>query len=218
MSKKHYIIDPGHGGLIDGIYQTAPNYKEDEPKTWKKMWIHDGVPFYEGVYNRLIADKLCAMLTLAEYDHTLLVPSNADVSLHDRVTRVNDMVRKNPDTNFVLISIHGNAAGGSVRTAKGDEVWTSKGETESDRLAANFMAGYADVTGRKVRKDTRDGDVDKEANFYILKKTICPAFLTENGFFDNPVEAAFMMTEGVDVFAKAHMAGIRKIEAHTYKY
>ena len=80
------------------------------------------------------------------------------------------------------------------------------------------MAGYQKVTERKVRRDTSDGDIDKEANFYILKKTICPAFLTENGFFDNPVEASFMMTEGVDVFADAHMAGIRKIEAHTYEY
>ena len=30
-----------------------------------------------------------------------------------------------------------------------------------------------------------DGDIDKESQFYVLRKTVCPAVLIENLFFDN---------------------------------
>ena len=37
----------------------------------------------------------------------------------------------------------------------------------------------------KYRLDYSDGDVDKEANFYVLRKTKMPAVLLEMWFFDN---------------------------------
>ena len=40
---------------------------------------------------------------------------------------------------------------------------------------------YQDI---KLRQDTSDGDPDKEADFYILKHTKCPAVLAELLFMD----------------------------------
>lgn len=213
MSKLHYIIDAGHGGMLGDKYSTAPNYNPKNPKTWKKMWIHNGVPFYEGVYNRKIVGKLEKKLIKGNISHTVLVRENEDISLKERVNRINQMLKENPKTKFCVISIHGNAAGGNIRTAVGDEIWTSVGETKSDDYASNFGLEYSKVLSRKFRKDTSDGDLDKESNFYILRYTKCPAFLTENGFFDNPKEAEFMSSEeGIEQYALAHYNGIIGIE------
>ncbi len=48
----------------------------------------------------------------------------------------------------------------------------------------------------RLRKDTRDGDLDKEANFTVLHKTIMPAVLTENFFMDTERECKeYLMTK-----------------------
>jgi N-acetylmuramoyl-L-alanine amidase len=217
MSKFNYIIDNGHGGVIDGIYQTAPNYDKDNPKTWRKMWVHNDIPIFEGEFNRLVAERLCHKLDVGCIDNFLLVHEKEDIGLQERVERVNNLCVKHDKRNipYILISIHGNAGGGL-----GDEIWTSVGETKSDNFVSKFSEGYRSVlSDRKFRKDMSDGDIDKESNFYILKHTVCPAFLTENGFFDNEEEANFMMSEeGIEAFAEAHYQGIKKIEQYTSIY
>ena len=40
-----------------------------------------------------------------------------------------------------------------------------------------------------------DGDQDREANFYILTKTRCPAVLLENYFYDNREECTWLLLE-----------------------
>lgn len=214
MSKFNYIIDAGHGGVIDGVYQTAPNYDKNNKNTWRKMWIHNDEPFYEGQFNRKVAKRLIEKLEAACIDFFELVPELEDVELQKRVNRVNGLCVKSPNT-YILISIHSNAGGGI-----GDEIWTSKGETKSDNFVSKFAEGYRNVLiERKFRKDLSDGDVDKEANFYILKHTICPAFLTENGFFDNPTEIKLLNSDyGIELFAEAHFQGIKKIEQYTSEY
>lgn len=214
MSKFNYIIDNGHGGLIGDVYQTAPNWDINDKSTWRKMWVHNNEPFYEGVFNRKVANRLAAKLQKDCIDHVMLVHENEDISLPGRVERVNKLCVENPNT-YILISIHSNAGGGV-----GDEIWTSKGETKSDNFASKFSEGYKSVLiDRKFRRDLSDGDIDKEANFYILKHTICPAFLTENGFFDNITEWKLLKSdEGVEIFAEAHYQGIKRIENYTSAY
>ena len=204
MSKRHYLIDARHGGIVKGEYTTAP----------KKMFkFDDGFTVYEGVFNRDVATHLVELLKKDCIDHTLVVTENEDIPLKERVERINNIVKDQPN-KYVLISIHGNAGGG-----RGDEIWTSVGETESDRLVEKFSIGYRNVMdgyNRPFRTDTSDGDIDKESNFYILRKTLCPAFLTENGFFDNRQDAEFMVSkEGAMAFAMAHYKGIKKIEDYT---
>ena len=63
-----------------------------------------------------------------------------------------------------------------------------------------------------MRKDTSDGDPDKESNFYVLVNTAMPAILSENFFMTNERECkTLLMTEsGREI--KIHIEMINKIE------
>ena len=203
-SKRKYVLDPGHGGMIKGEYVTAP----------KKMHtFSDGFVFHEGVFNRRVVSVLADMLALANIDYTVVVTEQKDISLTDRVIRANNIHNNHGDC--VYISIHANAGGG-----KGFEVFTSKGQTESDRLATIMYNQFVDeFPDNTARHDNSDGDPDKEANFYVLRQTKCSAMLLECGFMDNRKEAEWMSSaEGVRDIAKAIFNGIKRIENYTYKY
>lgn len=63
----------------------------------------------------------------------------------------------------------------------------------------------------KIRKDMSDGDPDKESQFYILRKTKCPAVLTENLFQDNQEDVEFLLSEaGKRAIVDLHVKGICK--------
>ena len=204
---KTVILDNGHGGLIKGKYTTCPNHTSN-PKTWKKMHIHYGKPIYEGVFNRKVVDMIAEILFEKEINFHVLVPENKDISLKERVKRINEIVEKEGNDCY-LVSIHGNAFNSE---AYGYEVFTSRGQNESDLLAEVFFQEMkAMFPDKKMRTDKSDGDSDKEANFYIFKCK-CPSVLTENFFFDNPVDARMMMSkEGIEKLAQAHVNAIIKI-------
>jgi N-acetylmuramoyl-L-alanine amidase len=64
-----------------------------------------------------------------------------------------------------------------------------------------------------MRKDTRDGDYDKESNFYVLKNTAMPAILSENFFMTNEAECRLLMSDvGRDRIAKIHFEMIQELE------
>ena len=46
---------------------------------------------------------------------------------------------------------------------------------------------------KRFRTDKSDGDLDKEARFYVLTKTNCPAVLNEVGFMDNLIDAKLLI-------------------------
>ena len=60
-----------------------------------------------------------------------------------------------------------------------------------------------------MRSDMSDGDHDKEANFYMLRKTVMPAILIEHLFFDNYRDALLMFDE--DVIERFVEAQVRTI-------
>jgi len=204
-----WILDNGHGGIDnDGNYTTCPNWTSN-PNTWHKMHVHNGVPLYEGEFNRKVVDSIAEKLWSLSIKHEVLVYEDDDISLEDRVDRTNDLHSKLK--NCIFISIHGNAFNSR---AKGFEIFTSKGETKSDKVASIFGIKMAKAFPDKVmRWDMSDGDLDKEANFYVLKYTNCPAILTENFFFDNKEDAELMMSdEGIEKIAQAHVDAIVNIE------
>ena len=60
-----------------------------------------------------------------------------------------------------------------------------------------------------IRSDYSDGDIDFEESFYILRHTLCPAVLTENGFFTNVQEVQFLLSRaGIRAIADLHVEGI----------
>lgn len=108
----------------------------------------------------------------------------------------------------VFISLHCNASDNPQ--ANGTEIFTSRGETSADYLATCLMRQFSNTfPDIDVRSDYSDGDVDKEAGFYVLNNTNMPAVLFEIAFISNPWEEAFLSSElNQDEIAKAIARGI----------
>lgn len=163
------ILDNGHGGVIGGEYQTSG---KRSPR-WKL-----GV-LYEGMFNRWVVNRLIERLDRAEIPYYHISPELTDVPLPERVRRANAFAQADPGS--FLLSVHANAGWGT-----GFEVFTSKGQTKSDPIAETIIDHLvASCPGHKLRADTGDGDRDREADFYVLRETRCPAVLVEVAFMDS---------------------------------
>jgi len=191
------ILDNGHGGLDKGKYTTAPA---------KMHTFEDGFTIYEGHFNREIVKKLAYQLKSLGIPHHVLVPGPQDTPLAERVRVANELASKWKG-KAIYISVHGNGGGGT-----GFEVYTSKGQTKSDVVAEFYMDAMAEEFPNKAaRVDLTDGDKDKEANFYVLRKTSCPAILTESFFMDTRADAELMMSyAGTCKIVNAHLKTIEK--------
>lgn len=175
-----WLLDAGHGGIDkNGKYLTAPD----------KMHVFpDGLTIYEGVINRAITKILYAKLEKADIDFALVYHDIEDTPLSERVMTADNVYRK--DKRSIYLSIHSNAGGGS-----GFEIFTSPGQTKSDKIANIFCETYMKhFPDYPFRPDKSDGDADKEADFYVLRKTDCPSLLVENLFFDNHKEAEYLLS------------------------
>lgn len=143
----------------------------------------------EGIYNREIAQRITTRLQQQGIDAELLVPEDEDISLNDRCLRANKQSIFHGETNVLIISIHCNAASsdGKWHNARGWSVYTSKGQTEADKLADCLAtAAYDNLPGEIVRADWSDGDIDIEESFFILSHTLSPAVLTEKPLHGHP--------------------------------
>jgi N-acetylmuramoyl-L-alanine amidase len=173
MKKLLVILDAGHGGMIDGVYTTAPSKMHKFP---------NGEIAYEGVINRNVKNQLISLLLKEGIAFTDVTKGDIDYTLGFRVSQANKIYNQFKETHECLyLSIHSNAGGGT-----GFEVWTYIGQTKSDK--------YAEIWSEEIKKsfpeypfraDTADGDLDKESKFYVLKETHMPAVLGELLFFDN---------------------------------
>lgn len=202
-SKYIWILDNGHGGIINGVYQTAGKRSP--------IW-DDGTQLFEGEFNRAIVDRIVKYCDENNIEYINLVDTNEDVSLSTRVKMANEVYRES-DKPCIYVSIHAN--GFTDESANGWEVFTSPGETKSDHIATVL---YEEVEKEfpliRMRKDTTDGDVDKEAKYTVLMDTAMSAILSENFFMTNEKECkTILMSEsGRDQIAKAHIEMINKIE------
>jgi len=158
------------------------------------------IRFYEGDVNRKIANKLIGLLKVNGIGYSYVNQGNEvpDISLQNRVKMANDFYNTNKKS--YLLSIHCNTASnenkGNGLTAKGFEIFTSKGQNQSDELATIAAKWYKkSFPDYRFRQELEDGDPDKEADFYVLRFTNCPAFLIENLFYDNLEEAKFLASD-----------------------
>ena len=177
---KFFVIDAGHGSMHDGKYMTDPK--------WGKFYKHsETFTAYEGVTNRAIAAKLITKLKAAGLAYHTVYHEYLDTPLSGIVVNTNGI----DAPNKFFLSIHSNAGKG-----KGFEVFTSKGETASDKYAEVFCNQLQkDFPEYPLRQDTRDGDKDKEEDFYVLKHTVMPAVLCELLFFDEINQALFLNSD-----------------------
>ena len=173
---KVVILDAGHGGLIGGVYQTSGK----RSPVWE-----DGTQYFEGHGNRQIGQAAAQYLTALGWRVLFTVEPNdaTDVSLSERIKRSNDHYREHPDA--FQISIHSN--GFSKESANGYEVFTSKGQTKSDRIANIWI----EEQGKAFPDLNKRGH--KEANF-AMNRVHCPSILIESMFHTNPDECKILLS------------------------
>lgn len=196
-------LDAGHGGLdAKRQYVTAPSKMF---KHSKGVFHGDGY-FYEGVWNRVMVNRVAAKLSRLGIHNLIISHEYLDLSLDYRVNAANWYYRNYK--KGVLISSHSNASGVGAR---GYEVYTTPGRTQSDTLAEMLWNQTQSLLGNRIqfRADMSDNDHDKESNFYILLKTVMPAILIEHLFFDNYDDAMLLMNdEIVELFAEAQVRAV----------
>ena len=195
MTKNHIkiLIDNGHGVNTPG--KRSPDGR-----------------FREYAWAREIALAIVADCKDLGYDAELLVPEEYNVCLSARCYRANCWCDRLGKRNVLLVSIHVNAAGKGDRwyNATGWSAYTCKGQTRSDKLAdCLYKQAGLWLPGHRLRMDYSDGDPDIESDFAILKKTACPAVLTENGFQDCEESLLFLESnEGKEAIIGLHVDGI----------
>lgn len=199
--------------------------------------------FQEWQYSREIVERLRKELAkrddLVDVFVDILaaeVPLPQQAELTRRVRYVNQLCAHRHTERCIYVSIHVDAApsDGEWNNAGGWTAYTSPGDTLSDILATylyesaeKHLAGYAAKMeeGKKkgqygqnqkpFRKDTSDGDPDKEARFYVLVRTKCAAVLTENLFQDNKADVAFLTSEeGKKAIVALHKEAILRFAQH----
>ena len=195
------LIDNGHGIQTKG--KRSPDGK-----------------LLEYAYTRELARRIVAILKSRGYDSELLVPEDDDIPLSERVRRVNEICltykpscpAPTEHPNVILISLHLNAAGDGTKwmNATGWSCYTSKGQTQSDKLAeCLYDAAIKNFPGRRIRTDFSDGDSDWEEGFYILRKSLCPAVLTENFFMDSHSDLEYLQSRaGKRAVVSTHVKGL----------
>lgn len=198
------LIDNGHGRTTGG--KRSPDGR-----------------LREYIYCREIAAEVVKRLKAEGYDALQIVAEEADISLGERVNRINAWCDRLGAKNVCVVSIHNNAAGSGAQwmNARGWEAWTSRGQTRGDKLADCLYDAAEKVLKPlipdvKIRTDMADGDRDKEENFTILYRSKCAACLTENMFQDNREDVDWLLSPcGRDAIVRLHVEGIK---AYVSKY
>ncbi len=166
-------VDPGHGGSDPGAVNPWTGAREKD------------------ITLRYALD-LAAELEMGGARIIKTRQHDVFVSLDQRCGIANSGIIKNTGRSDLFISIHVNGHGNP--TAKGWEIWTSPGPTNSDILATLIYnevdAEYHDL---HMRPDWSDGDPDKEGKLRVLTGTWMPAVLVELGFIRNAGDLANML-------------------------
>ena len=143
-----------------------------------------------------------------------LVPEDSDITLINRVKRVNEKCGLLGAGNCILLEVHVNAAGNGTQwmQGKGWQCHTTRGKTKSDTLAECLYDAAEEILkpqGIKIRTDKTDGDRDIENDFFVIKGSNCPAVLTENLFMDNKDDLEFLTSShGLNDIINLHIRGI----------
>lgn len=166
---------------------------------------------YEYQWARIVAKRIEDRLKALGIDAERIVTEDKDVSLTERVQRVNRVCKQLGAKNVCLISIHVNASGcNGWRSARGFSAWVyTHASKESQRLAQLL---FAEADKRRLRGN-RSVPACRywTANFYILRYSACPAVLTENLFQDNRLDVNYLLTEeGKNTIVDAHVEAIKQ--------
>ena len=196
MKNVRLLFDYGHGKKTAG--KRSPDGRLEE---WK----------YVREVGSAVADYFQNTLKF-DVEEVVAADNPDDVSLVNRVAKVNKTVAAYPNQQCLLCSFHVNAAGSGKEwmKAEGWSVYVAKTASKESKSLANALFDAAVELGEKPRQYLPEQKY-WEAGYYILRNTKCPAVLTENFFMDNKQEVDFLLSEeGRNLVENIHIIGISK--------
>lgn len=163
--------------ISDGHEMTTPGKRTPPIPELNNRVIH------ENEFNKAVAVLLEEELKRCGLN-VINVSNTDNDSLWDRVSRANNAKAD------IFVAIHYNAFDGKFDDygPEGISVHIYKKGGESEKLAKCVHKYLVQGTEQKDRGIVVD-------NFYVLRNTVMPAILTENGFMDNKREALLMIDE-----------------------
>lgn len=182
-----FIIDYGHGGLVNNVYQT----KGKRSPKWDDKTFDNGEPYvlYEGVNNRVNGKLLIKKMESLGMNCIDLVSSEYDKSLTWRTDEANK-IKGMSNFKCVYISIHSNAAGSGWNHASGISIHIHPKASRQTKIFADLLQTTMKPSFLPMTKWRGI----KENDFHVLRKTTFPAVLLEVGFHDNKAETKLMLT------------------------
>lgn len=195
------LIDNGHGKETKG---------KGSPYSLNK--VPPELPFMEYQWTREVASAIVDTLNNEGYDAELLVPEENDISLSQRVKRVNNWCQRMGAKNVVLVSIHNDAEGIGTKWGKanGFSAMVYNGASENSKRLASLITQNIEASEKRVRRQYANKDY-WAVNLYILKNTKCPSVLTENFFQTNIDDVTFLCSEeGKNICIDSHVKALKE--------
>lgn len=172
------LIDNGHGSNTPG--KCSPDGQHREFR-----WSRD------------FAERLCIAMIKRGHDARRLVTEEWDVSIRERVRRVNDLCAKEGSHNVLLISLHNDAMppnDNKWHTARGFSARVAMNASARSKQLATLIARRLSKAGVTVRSP-RPEQWYWQQNLGICRDTACPAVLCENLFQDNREDVKLLHDE-----------------------
>lgn len=163
-------------------------------------------------WSREICHMIKERLNNEGIDCIIDIEDDIEKSLSERVNIVNNICEKH-NNDCIYVSIHINASGsdGKWHNANGWTVWVyEKCSQKSKEIALDFFeeAKKRNLLGNRWVSPKKYN----MGNLYVLRKTLCPAILTENMFQDNKDDVNFLLSEqGKREICDLHVESIKKI-------
>jgi N-acetylmuramoyl-L-alanine amidase len=197
---KVIYLTAGHGAFANGVNYTDPRWGKFYHFTENGKRVFSA---YEGETNRIFAKKFMEVMKGTGIEVIQMHHDLQDVPHNTQIQKANAHFIRNKPDKALWLSMHSNALGvaseGASNPTRGYSVWTSVGETQSDKIATLVFETVAPVCEKYkmplMRQNWTDNDVDYEANFDELALTFMPAVLNELGFFTNIIDAKLLKNE-----------------------
>jgi N-acetylmuramoyl-L-alanine amidase len=213
MSNKPIIyVRAGHSGIdpTTGVYLTmrdehAKFYKHKNGKPY-----HENGFFYEGVSNRLIADKFIKLARETGFEVVQVHHAYQDIKLNITCNSVNEHYRAHGKGRpAIFLDIHSNAGQASglallyypgyVKDGVAINAPSIKGKKLAEDMAQELNPVWLNEGAKYGTTPVRAGWIYRNskivAPYYMVQYTSMPSIIIENGFFDNEHDADLLMQD-----------------------
>ena len=195
MNKQDFILilDNGHGADTPG--KCSPD------RTLR-----------EYAWTRIMTDLIARKARARGIRTEIIVPETTDVPLATRSARANAIARKHGLKKCLFVSVHINAAGadGKWHDATGFSAWVAANASQHSKTFAALIDAEMKARGLGGNRAVPPQKY-WVANFAVIRRTVCPAVLTENLFQDNRTEVRYLLSpQGQETIAEAHVAAVEK--------